>query len=161
MRKRLRRYFEAYLTQKSAAVEADIFHDLSPELQQKVGEYVLHEDVKHNPLFDGVPTGVVVRLQCIVQKAMVEARHRVTIAGQAGTAMYVIVSGTARMEMDLPEKKTSRLLGGGDSFGEEILLRFAEQYEYTTTATERMQLQMILVEEFMQLFSNMPNIVDR
>merc|ERR1712048_98229 len=103
----------------------------------------------------------VVRLQCIVQKAMVEARHRVTIAGQAGTAMYVIVSGTARMEVDLPEKKTSRLLGGGDSFGEEILLRFEEQYGYTTTATERMQLQMILVEEFMQLFSNMPNIVDR
>merc|ERR1712110_1179149 len=161
LRRSLRHYFEEFLTEKSAAVEADIFHDLSPELQQKVGEYILHDDVKHNPLFDGMHVGAVVRLQCIVQKVMVDAGHAITITGQAGTAMYIIVSGTARMETETSGKKVVHTLGAGESFGEEIILGLLEQYDYTITATDRMRLHMILEEDFVKLFRNMPTIIER
>merc|ERR1712083_928385 len=67
LRRSLRHHFEQVLNERSAAAEAEIFHDLSPELQHLVAEYVLHDDVKYNPLFDGMPVGVVARMQCIVQ----------------------------------------------------------------------------------------------
>merc|ERR1719487_2491084 len=46
MKRTLRRYFKAYLMDKSAVSEADIWHDLSPELQKDVGQYIVHQEVK-------------------------------------------------------------------------------------------------------------------
>merc|ERR1712048_1276489 len=161
LRRELRHHFENYLTEKSAAVEADIFHDLTPQLQPQVGEYILHEDIKHNALFDGIPVGAVVRLQCIVKKITVGEGLKVTEAGQAGTAMYVILSGTAHLESERPEVHKSRVLGAGENFGEEIILGLAEHYDYTVTATARLKLEMLLEEEFLNLFQTMPNIIER
>merc|ERR1740130_1310940 len=66
-KKLVRRYFKEYLGEKSAVNEADIWHDLSPELQREIGEVIVHENVRYSPLFDGLNIGTVVRLQCILQ----------------------------------------------------------------------------------------------
>merc|ERR1719487_1255881 len=74
----VRRYFKAYLTERSAVSESDIWHDLSPELQKEVGDYIIHEDVKFNPLFDGLNIGTVVRLQSILQRVTILGGRAIT-----------------------------------------------------------------------------------
>jgi CRP-like cAMP-binding protein len=160
MKRTLRRYFKVYLSEKSALNEADIWHDLSPELQKDVGEYIIHEDIKANPLFDGLGIGTVVRLQAILQRVIVFAGRQITIAGEAGTAMYIMTAGSCELSHSSGHPHAIKL-GAGQSFGEEILLGFAENYEYTVTVLERARLEMIVEDEFLNLFSSMPNVLER
>jgi hypothetical protein len=51
MKRTLRRYFKAYHSERSAAAYHRVWLDLSPELQREVGDYIMSDDVKHNPLF--------------------------------------------------------------------------------------------------------------
>jgi len=174
MKRSLRRYFKAYLSEKSAVSEAEIWHDLSPELQREVGEYIMDEDVKHHPLFDGLSIGCVVRLQSILQMVTVLSGHQVTTKGEAGTAMYIIVSGSLLMDASDQDNKEigsgeernaaaipTCKLGPGQSFGEEVLLGFIEIFSYTVTVLEKSKLQMILEDEFLMLFQAMPNVLER
>lgn len=162
MKRDLRRYFKAYLAEKSAVSEADIWHDLSPELQRDVGEFIIHEDVKCNPLFDGMSIGSVVRLQSILQRVTVLTGRTLTTKGEVGTAMYIIVDGSLQMDTwnDKGALQTD-LLGPGQSFGEEVLLGFCENYTYTVTVVEKAKLEMILEDEFLNLFQAMPNVLER
>merc|ERR1712070_536814 len=89
----LHRYFKSYLKDKSAVDEAQIWHELTPELQQTVGKFIIHQDVLHNPLFDGLGTGPAVRLQSILQSVHILPNRTVTTKGEAGIAMYFILSG--------------------------------------------------------------------
>merc|ERR1719424_1099390 len=158
----VRRYFKDFLTSKSAVSEADIWHDLSPELQKSVGEYIVHDNVKFNPLFDGLALGTVVRLQSILRRISVPTGHDVTHAGEVGTAMYIIINGTATLERDPnPTGEAPMLIGAGECFGEEILLGIMEAYEYRVTVMEKCQFEMLLEEDLLALFASMPNVIDR
>jgi len=167
----VRRYFKAYLTEKSALSEADIWHDLSPELQKEIGEYLVHENVKYNPLFDGMTMGCIVRLQSILRRVTMHVGAEVTLAGEQGTAMYILIEGKvkkteveeickdAKGEIEVKRRETT--LGPGESFGEEILLGIMEGYEYTTNVTEKAKFEMLLEDEFMGVFAAMPHVLDR
>lgn len=158
MKKRIiRRYFQAYLKEKSAVSEGEIWNDLSPELQKEVGSYIVHENVMCNPLFDGMPQGNVVKLQAILRRVTIMAGYRVTHAGEGGTAMYIILHGKVNKETN----DGPCLMGPGESFGEEIVLGISESYDYTTTVVEKTMLEMLLEDEFLNLFSAMPQVVDR
>merc|ERR1719183_3455574 len=85
MKRRLRRYFKVYLAEKSAVNEADIWRDLSPELQKDVGAYIIHQDVKANPIFDGLSIGTVVRLQSVLQRVTVLPNRTICAEGDPGT----------------------------------------------------------------------------
>jgi hypothetical protein len=182
MRRSVRRYFKAYLTEKSALSEAAVWHDLSPELQKEIGDHILHEDVKANPLFDGMSMGCIVKLQSILQSVTVLAGHVITAKGEAGTAMYFIASGWHEMDCGprdgsemqtngsaatqiekapLVDKDRFKKLGPGQSFGEEVLLGFTENYAYSITCTEKSKLEMILEDEFLMLWQAMPNVLER
>lgn len=161
VKRRLRRYFKSYLSEKSAVKEADIWRDLSPELQREVGEYIIHQDVKSNPLFDGMTTGTVVRLQSILQRVTVHSGRSVATQGEAGTAMYIVVSGLLKMQFITENEVLESKLCPGQSFGEEILLGFAEHYDYTVIVVEKAKLEMIVEDEFLGLFQNMPNVLEK
>jgi len=170
MKRVLRRYFKAYLSEKSAVSEADIWHDLSPELQKDVGQYIVHQEVKSSPLFDGLGISSVVRLQSILQRVTILSGRAVTCKGEPGTAMYIIESGYVIKntrdddeEHDPQDKKGLVKLGPGQSFGEEVVLGFVEYYTYTVTVKEgnKARLDMIREDEFLNLFSMMPNVLQR
>merc|ERR1712146_131650 len=99
-KRNLRRYFQCYLSDRCAINEADIWRDLSPELQKEVGQFIVHVNVKNNPLFDGLEVGSIVRLQSILQRVTVLTGRRVVSKGEMGIAMYIIVSGQLQLEAD-------------------------------------------------------------
>jgi hypothetical protein len=161
MKRMLRRYFKAYLQEKSALKETDIWHDLSPELQKEVGEYMISEDVKMNPIFDGLKMGTIVRLQSILHRITVLQSHAIIMQGEAGTAMYIIVSGLLELTREKEQSTMATKLGAGESFGEEILLGFSETYDYTVVVLEKAKLEMIVEDDFLHLFQFMPNVLER
>lgn len=158
MKRIIRGHFKSYLTERSAVNEADIWHDLTPQLQMDVAEFIIHDDVKNNPLFDGMSVGSVVQLQAILQPVTATLGTKVVTIGQVGSAMYIVVSGFLLMEAAFERQEK---LGPGQSFGEEVLLGFLESYEYTVTVKEKVKLQMVQEAEFLKLFRTMPNELER
>lgn len=158
MKKSIRRFFESYMRQNTALNDADIWADLSPEMQRSVGEYLIPENVKNNPLFDGMDTGAVVQLQSILRKFIAPGGTVVTSVGEVGTAMYIIDSGVLEMKS---ERGIVTKLFPGQSFGEEVLLGFFEGYAYTVTVMENAQLEMILESELLTAFNLLPRQLQR
>lgn len=156
------RYFRHALSEKTAISEADFWQDLSPELQKEVGEYIVHADVKYNPLFDGITLSAVVRLQSILRIFTAFTGDILCRTGDAGTAMYIIVHGSVLMEVGSGRHNTEGItLEAGQSFGEETLLGLREHYEYTTTVLDQARLEMIYEEDFRQHFESMPHVENR
>mmetsp|Transcript_105049 Transcript_105049/g.182682 ORF Transcript_105049/g.182682 Transcript_105049/m.182682 type:complete len:730 (+) Transcript_105049:83-2272(+) len=158
MARSLRRFFQACMHERAAVNEADIWHDLSPELQKAVGEYVIHENVRRNPLFDKMSMGAVVQVQSVLRKFTTNVGSVLTSKGEVGTAMYIVDSGL--LEIKYGDEKVSKL-GPGQSFGEEVLLGFTEEYAYTVIVLEEAHLEMILESEFLTAFQSLPNQLQR
>lgn len=162
MQKIVIRYFKDFLSSRSAASETDLWNTLSPALQRDVGAYIVHDEVKHNFLFEGLAVNAVVRLQAVLRSVTIPVGQLITSTGEAGTAMYIIVAGLVDMQKDGNGNgpKYSHL-GAGESFGEEIVLGLTDDYNYTTRAIEKSTLQQILEDDFLELFRNMPNMKER
>lgn len=158
MQKSLRRFFDTFMREKAALSDAEVWHDLSPELQRSVGAYLIPENVKSNPLFDGMSMGAVVQLQSILRTFSMTAGSIITTAGEVGTAMYVIDTGFLQMRS---LNGTVTKLGPGQSFGEEIVLGLAEGYGYTVVVLEDAHLEMILESEFLHAFQTLPRQLQR
>lgn len=158
VKRTIRRYFKNFFVDKSAINDTEIWSGLSPELQREVAHHIVHEDVKNNPLFDGLSAGSIVHLQAILQRVTVLPGREVVKGGEVGIAMYIIVSGWLSKSQS---GKREENLGPGESFGEEVLLGFMENYEYTATVLERAKLDMILESEFVKVFQTMPNELER
>merc|ERR1712232_892756 len=54
VRRRLRRYFKAYLAERSALDESAIMSDLSPELRKRVSQCLIDDAVRNHQLFAGL-----------------------------------------------------------------------------------------------------------
>lgn len=163
MKRRLRRYFKFLMERQSAANESDLWRDLTQELQIEVGEYVVRDTVKSNPLFDRLGLGAVVQLQSVVKHITMEATQRVTTFGEVGTAMYMIDKGLLKWERPTIDgrKGGSGSMGPGESFGEEILLGFREDYDYTIDVVKLAKLEVIEERDFLTVFQCMPRVLER
>jgi len=158
MRLKVRRHFQAFLSEQSAICETDIFDDLSPTLREDLGKYLIKEEVTQNPLFDGLPIATIVRLQKILHQVRWEEHRFITVAGQSGTCMYLVISGEVTKTEPGQEPQT---LGQGDSFGEEVLLGLTEKYAYTTMAETSVRMHMIEEEAFIDCFRTMPDVIEQ
>jgi len=159
MRKRIRSYLKEHLSERAAIDVAEIMHDLSPELREDVGNYLLHDDVKTNPLFDGISTGILAHTLHLIQKVTAHADAVVVRSGEPGTAMFILIKGTATYER--PSDDVIKTLSPGDSFGEEIVLQVAESYTYSVVADTYVVCFMIPEDGFLNCFATMPDVVAR
>jgi CRP-like cAMP-binding protein len=158
----VRQYFKAFLSEKSAISEAEVFQDLSFELQREVGEYLIHEHVKLNPMFDYVGMRSVVRLMSILRRITIQPGNCIATSGEMGLSMYFIVSGQVEVDASADGSISKfRKLGEGGCFGEEIVLGFRRCYEYNVNTIEKCRMDMVFQDEFSNIFSTMPNVLDQ
>eukprot|EP00930_Biecheleria_cincta_P049588 TRINITY_DN34789_c0_g1_i1.p1 TRINITY_DN34789_c0_g1~~TRINITY_DN34789_c0_g1_i1.p1 ORF type:complete len:683 (-),score=77.44 TRINITY_DN34789_c0_g1_i1:276-2324(-) len=180
LQRRLWFFFKAFVCNQTALDETSILRDLSPELRTDVADYLLLPDVRNNLIFYNLPTSAIVRLVLVQQHVSARADERITTRGDLGSAMFIITEGTALMEgtqscYDMGALATAtppwgraktqsflafELLHHGDSFGEEFLLGMKTHYEYTVTSQDIIQLCMIPVEQFLEQFAGMPDIIN-
>jgi CRP-like cAMP-binding protein len=176
IRKRVRNHFREFLAERAAISETQIFDDLSPPLRQDLGKFLIKEEVIQNPIFDGLSIATIVRMQKILHHVSWEEERYITVAGDSGTTMFLIISGKVHITagadnringiappppstVSSSESSMTQTLGSGDSFGEEVLLGFSEQYEFTTWAETRVSMHMIEEEEFENCFKSMPDVI--
>merc|ERR1711879_275334 len=91
---------------------------------------------------------------------IVEGDHVVEM-GESGLAMYIIMEGSAALEHNTADSSNEsvELLGEGDSFGEEIVLRLAELYAYSVIATSSLKCWSISEDPFQACFHGLPAAV--
>merc|ERR1719158_2084359 len=93
LRRRIWRHFKDQLSQKTAVEDSIIMNDLSPSLRHNVSEYLMHDDVRYNPLFEGLPIHELSHLVVILEKVTVQHAELVVHDGEMGHAMFIIVKG--------------------------------------------------------------------
>jgi hypothetical protein len=164
VRRRIRRYFHNYLSQKSAPDEGAIMNDMSPGLRDEVSKHLVNPEIRACRLLAGLPNGALARLINVVQSVTFGPGEVLAREGEVGMSMFIITSGTASYTCSKP----GTLLGlgpkelvQGDSFGEEIVMGFEELYNYQVTATT--EIEAVVMEEatFLPLFWTLPSVVQQ
>jgi len=166
LRQRIRRHFRDQLTCKAALDDSVIMNDLSMELRQDLGFFLMHEEVRFNPLFADLPNGALEQLCLVLDKSSAKAGEHVVNVDQPGLAMFIIVEGVAYYEeghqwltSSCGKSDITRRLGVGDSFGEEIILNLEERYLYSIKAETNLEMFAVHEKRFLECFKSMPDIV--
>lgn len=157
LRRRIWRHFKDHLAKKTAVEDSIIMNDLSTSLKHNVCEFLMHDDVRNNPLFEGLPSSELSQLVVILEKVSVQPKEHICSTGEAGYAMFIIVKGFALMNL----LDRGRQICAGDSFGEEILLQLRKKFAYTVVAETKMELFKISSDAFAERFKNRADLVDK
>ncbi|HUJ46699.1 MAG TPA: cyclic nucleotide-gated ion channel [Rhizomicrobium sp.] len=112
--------------------------------------------ISHLPLFEGFSAALVSDVMSVLRSRMVQEHSQITVAGNSGSEMFFIVSGTARAEYE----RSAINLDAGDFFGEAALLSGAP-YDSTVTARSSMRVLTMSASDFSSLNRRYPKLKRR
>eukprot|EP00931_Biecheleriopsis_adriatica_P062688 TRINITY_DN37833_c0_g1_i1.p1 TRINITY_DN37833_c0_g1~~TRINITY_DN37833_c0_g1_i1.p1 ORF type:complete len:780 (-),score=165.94 TRINITY_DN37833_c0_g1_i1:320-2602(-) len=172
LRRRIRRHFKEQYRNRTIADDATIVSDLSGMLRADTAYFIIHEKVRTTPVFRGMPGSALASLVCVLKKTAAKAEENIVIAGDPGTAMYVIIDGAAWVSQGhrwVPPEIAqlhsphvlSKDLHEGDSFGEEVIFSLEQTYQYTVTAKNAVALYELSMDSFRYQFRNMPELFQK
>eukprot|EP00930_Biecheleria_cincta_P035401 TRINITY_DN2434_c0_g2_i1.p1 TRINITY_DN2434_c0_g2~~TRINITY_DN2434_c0_g2_i1.p1 ORF type:complete len:769 (-),score=148.12 TRINITY_DN2434_c0_g2_i1:94-2400(-) len=172
LRRRIRRHFKEHYRNRTIADDATIVSELAGVLRSDTAYFIIHEKVRSNPSFRGLPASALSSLVCVLKKTSAKAGENIVIAGDPGTAMYVITDGQASiskgdrwippgMVVALDVLSRFKELDEGESFGEEVMFSLEQTYQYTVTATTAVAMYELSVDSFKHRFRNMPELIQR
>jgi len=162
-----------------------IVKDLSPELRADAAFFIIHVEVRRNPVFRDLPNSALGSLVDVFKKTSAKKGENIITQGDPGVAMYVIVEGAARFshghqwvphgarastagraapfdnqESSAISVKQIKKLIEGDSFGEEIIFTLEETYLYTIVAESLCSMYTLTEDAFKSRFRNMPDLFE-
>lgn len=108
------------------------------------------------PAFAGFDLEIMSELMIMLRSSITREHTPIVVAGEQATAMYFIVTGTAKAEMD----ERSIHLGPGDFFGADALLR-AGTYEATIYADTPMRVLALSAQDLVVLLRKYPTLRKR
>lgn len=174
LRHRVWRYIKRNVGFKSASDPFSVMGDLSPELRQAVAYVIVPDTVRDNILFYDCPSMVISFLSTIIVSAHADSGDMLAWDGDYAYAMCVVTEGSAVITRTRGLQKSresaleickdpleSQIMMSGDSFGEEILIGITKAFQYCIVANAHVKMTMIPVEEFMQHFGSMPDIMQK
>mmetsp|Transcript_101393 Transcript_101393/g.180259 ORF Transcript_101393/g.180259 Transcript_101393/m.180259 type:complete len:749 (-) Transcript_101393:59-2305(-) len=172
LRRRIRRHFKEAYMNRTIADDAAIVSELSGMLRSDTAYFIIHEKVRTNPVFRGLPGSALASLVCVLKKTAAKMDEKIVISGDPGTAMYVIIEGHATLaqgslwmppeEAQKADASQKKDLVEGDSFGEELIFALAQTYNYTIVATTvAVAMYELSAESFQHQFRNMPELVQK
>jgi len=173
LRRRIRRHFKEHYRNRSIADDATIVSELSGMLRADTAYFIIHEKVRSNPAFRGLPGSGLSTLVCVLKKTPAKVDENIVSAGDPGTAMYVITEGQAFFSRgdrwippDAPAVSSETLtrlkeLKEGDSFGEEVIFSLEQTYQYTVTAKTPIVMYELSMDSFKHRFRNMPELIQK
>jgi voltage-gated potassium channel len=112
--------------------------------------------IAHMPLFEGFTAAAISDVMNVLRSRMVREHAHLTMAGEQGTEMFFIISGTARAEYE----RRAVTLGPSDFFGEIALLANAP-YDCTVVARSTMRILTLSSTDFLQLTRKHPKLKRR
>jgi hypothetical protein len=172
LRRRIRRHFKEHFRDRTVADDSTIVSDLSGVLRADTAYFIIHEKVRSNPVFSGLPNSALASLLCCLKKTSAKNDENLVISGDPGTAMYVIIEGQAQLSVGkqwLPPERLSaddtvslgKDLKDGDSFGEEIIFSLEATYQYTIVSKSAISMYELSKDAFKDCFRNMPELLQQ
>lgn len=176
LKRRIRRHFRKQLRERTSVADATIVKDLSPELRADAASFVIHIEVRRNPVFRDLPNSALGSLVDVLKFCAAKRGEQIVSQGDPGIAMYIIVEGNGRFSAGHPwipsvgsaqgeatSKTVTRLknmkkLIEGDSFGEEIIFTLEETYKYTVIAEALVSMFSLSEDSFKARFRNLPDL---
>lgn len=180
LKRRIRRHFRRQLRERSSVDDGLIVKDLSPELRADTASFVIHVEVRRNPVFRELPNAALGSLLDVLKITSARRGESIITQGDPGIAMYIIVEGMARFTCghawippvdagpgkgDTGSQACARLknvkkLIEGDSFGEEIIFTLEETYRYTIVAESHVGMFSLSEDAFKIRFRHLPDLYD-
>jgi CRP-like cAMP-binding protein len=186
LRRRIRKHFKQALSANTAIEDSDVIAQLSPELRDDTVFFIVDDHVRSNSMFRKIPNSALASIVVILKKVFNNAEECIVKQGDPGIAMFILVRGTARYAKGskwMPDteesvqqvRRMSSTMGvkralykpnvseinPGNSFGEEILFGFREDYSYTIVSQSECCFHTISEDDFQDHFKNMPDLRDR
>jgi len=165
LRRRARKHFKVTLCLKSAIDDSSVVGELSPELRADIAFFIIHEQVRKNPMFKEISNSALANLVDVLQKTHTNADEFMVKIDDPGDKMYFLVEGVARYDKGFqwrptgadPGQRFHKLIEG-DSFGEEIIFDVEDVYTYTIVAITDCVLHSISEDSFKDKYRNMPEL---
>jgi hypothetical protein len=175
LKRRIRRHYRRQLRERTSVDDVMVMKDLSPELRADAASFVIHIEVRRNPVFRDLPNSALGRLVEVLQISSCKKGELIVSQGDPGVAMSIIVQGNAVFRHGhqwIPSgasqkggisKEQARLknmtkLIEGDSFGEEIIFTLEETYRYTIVASSLVSMYILAEDSFKSRFKNLPDL---
>eukprot|EP00931_Biecheleriopsis_adriatica_P082730 TRINITY_DN5617_c0_g2_i2.p1 TRINITY_DN5617_c0_g2~~TRINITY_DN5617_c0_g2_i2.p1 ORF type:complete len:752 (+),score=108.75 TRINITY_DN5617_c0_g2_i2:38-2293(+) len=170
LNRRLRHHFKKHLRVKGVVDDSSIIQDMSRDLRSQAAFLIVHERVRTNVMFRGMPNSALATIVDVLKKTGAYIHETVVNRGDPGVAMFVIAEGDAYVtegrlwrwpagEALLTRSGTSLTkLHAGCSFGEEIIFQLAQTYGYSIVAATTLDLYEIPEESFEDKFRHMPSL---
>jgi voltage-gated potassium channel len=108
------------------------------------------------PLFNGFDLEIISELMIMLRSSITREHVPIVVAGEPATAMYFIVSGQAKAEVD----GRTISLGPGDFFGADALLR-SGPYDATVFADTAMRILALSAQDLVILLRKYPKLRNR
>ncbi|KAJ1445911.1 hypothetical protein M885DRAFT_548358 [Pelagophyceae sp. CCMP2097] len=160
LNRRVRRYLQTYLQERTALDEQAILESLNPRLRQDIGHHLVHDDVAYNPLFEMLPFGSLARLASVISFAVAVADELIVRVGDTGHAMFIVKAGIVQQTHLRDGQEANTHLNCTDSFGEEVLLGLHRTYNFSCHAHSAVvELHIIPTEDFHERFANIPDVL--
>jgi len=178
LKRRIRRHFRRQLRSRTSVDDGMIIKSLSPELRADAASFVIHVEVRRNPVFLEMPNSALGSLVEVLQVCSSKRGESIVSNGDPGIAMYIMVQGSAcftQGHLWIPEEKGSQKGGKsktiarlknmaklieGDSFGEEIVFTLEESYRYTIVASSLVSMYSLSEDSFKTRFRNLPDLYE-
>lgn len=90
---RIRRYYEHYYTRSAVFDEADILHNLNPQLEAEVVNYIIHEQLRHLPLFSKLNPSFKIELFPHLKPISFAPGDTIYRKGAPSRTIYFLLSG--------------------------------------------------------------------
>eukprot|EP00931_Biecheleriopsis_adriatica_P078205 TRINITY_DN51668_c0_g1_i1.p1 TRINITY_DN51668_c0_g1~~TRINITY_DN51668_c0_g1_i1.p1 ORF type:complete len:788 (+),score=133.85 TRINITY_DN51668_c0_g1_i1:290-2365(+) len=171
LRRRIRRHFKEHYRNRTIADDSTIVTQLAGVLRADTAYFIIHEKVRTNPVFRGLPGSALASLVCVLKKTYAKSDENIVIKGDPGTSMYVIIEGQAQVidgQRWVPPEAVvegkhnlCKDLDEGDSFGEEIIFSLEQDYQYTVVAKTSVSMYDISMDDFKHQFRNMPELLQK
>jgi len=156
LRRRTRRFFKEYYASSSAIDDAAILENLAPRLQEDVANYLLHDAIKHHPLFRDLPEGTLWKVLAIVRQVSFDPDAVVIASGAPSSTLFILHQGTCACAYN---GKSRQGLGEGTSFGELCMLGLSTTSLVTCTCETACVFFFIPRDRFLAAFSNLPEVL--
>jgi len=169
LRRRIRKHFKNMLKKRKILLEdTAIMNDLTPELNQDVAYFLLHDDIRNNPLFEDVHPILLSRLVPILERLEYEGNETIVDINSEAEGMFIIHEGIALMKdanlwargSDASGAQNLRRLLPGYSFGEEVLCGLDDKYAYSVVAKGSVRLFKISAKGLRDALHDMPQMME-
>ena len=162
LQRRVKKYYEHYLSQRSAFDESTVLDELTPRLKNEVLLYVNRETVRNIHFFHSLDEDFISQIVQIMKMQFYVPGDHIFREGEFGTEMYFLVRGTVEfvLNVNTDDEDVNKVYSEGAHFGGVGALVMSKR-RYTARAKLHCAIFVLKKEAVDQLYEQYPTLGER